>query len=81
MFTVIFWKLTAERAVSTAAEAALALITGNGLGVLDVDWTGVLSVSALSALAAVLKALVASQVNDPRSPSLVDETAGRHEAP
>ena len=80
MWSRTFWRDAAERATATAAEAALALVTANGLGVLDVDWAHVGSVSALAAVAAVLKALVASPTNDPRSAPLVD-LPGKHAAP
>ncbi len=81
MFTRAFWKDTAERAISTAAQAAIGLLSADGLGVLDVDWGDVGSVSGLAALIAVLKALVASRVNDPESASFVElDTPGQHAA-
>ncbi|MEL3944888.1 holin [Streptomyces sp. LNU-CPARS28] len=60
MQTLAFWKATGERALRTFAQAVLALITGDGLGVLDVDWGQALSVGGLAAIAAVLTAIVTS---------------------
>lgn len=60
MFTLMFWRATFERAVSTAAQAAVALVSAAGLGILDVDWAKVGSVSALAGVAAVVKALAAA---------------------
>ena len=48
---------TTERAVSTAAQSALAVIGTDVVGLLDVDLIAVASVAALGALGAVLKAL------------------------
>lgn len=82
MWTRIFWKDTVERTVSTAAQAALAMLSADGLGVLDVDWADVGSVSGLAAILAVLKALVAAKtVDNTISPaSLVTDTPGKHAA-
>lgn len=81
MFTWMFVKRTAERSLATAAEVALAMLGADHLGILDVDWASVGSVSGLAFLAAVLKAMIASQtVGDPASPSFLDDDAGRHAA-
>jgi hypothetical protein len=71
MFTKNFWRQAFERAVKTAAQAALALLTGGAAGVLDVDWSAVGSVAALAALASVLTSVVTSGVGEPDSPSAV----------
>lgn len=80
MFTWTFWKQAAERSLSTAAQAVLASWGVDLLGVLEVDWAATGSFAGLAFLAAVLKAVVASQVNDPESPSFVTESTGRHAA-
>ncbi|MEV8600433.1 holin [Streptomyces griseoviridis] len=58
--TGAFWKATGERAVRTFAQAEIALLSGDGLGLLDIDWGPALSVGGLAALLAVLTAVVAS---------------------
>lgn len=80
MFTLIFWKRTAERSIATAAQAVLASWGVDLIGILDVDWAATGSFAGLAFLAAVLKAVIASQVNDPESPSFVTEPAGRYAA-
>ena len=76
MFTKKFVKDAAERALSTFAQTALALIIAvaatpnNGLD--DVPWLAVLNVSALAGVISVLKSIIASRVNPPDSASLVD---------
>ena len=76
MFSKKFLKDAAERAISTVAQTALALIiavaaTPNN-GLTDVPWVAVLNVSALAGLISVLKSIIASRVNPPDSASLVD---------
>ena len=76
MFTKKFLKDAAERAISTVAQTALALIiavaaTPNN-GVTDVPWLAVVNISALAGLISVLKSIIASRVNPPDSASLVD---------
>ncbi|MEU8821790.1 holin [Actinoplanes sp. NPDC048796] len=73
MFTTKFWKSALERAVKTFAQAALALLTGDGLGIVDVDWGNVVSVAALATLASLLTSIVSLPVGEPHSPSIVDE--------
>lgn len=75
MWTGNFWKQAAERALKTFAQAALALLTGDGLGVLDVNWGDVTSVGALAAIASVLTSIVTSGVGEPNDPSAVKKTA------
>lgn len=57
MFTLIFWRAAFERAVKTFAQSAAALLVGNGTGLLDSDWVGVVSVSGLAAVVSVLTSL------------------------
>lgn len=74
MWTAIFWKQVAERAVKTFAQGLLALWTADKVvGILDIDWNKALSVAALAVLYSVLTSMVSAPVGpDPQSPSLVD---------
>lgn len=71
MFTKPFLVATAERAVKTFAQVLVALLTTDAVGVLDVDWTGVLSAAALAALVSVLSSVGTGAVTD-GSPSAGD---------
>jgi hypothetical protein len=64
MFTVKFWKDTAERAIRTAAQALLALWATDVTGVLAVDWVQAGSVAALAALTSILMSIIATGVGD-----------------
>lgn len=49
-----FWVDTFDRAVSTVAQAAVAVLTANVTGLLDVDWVQIASVSGLAGAVSVL---------------------------
>lgn len=51
---------TAERAIKTFAQAAVAMLTGGAMGIVDVDWLNVLSVSALAAVVSVLTSIASA---------------------
>ncbi len=71
MWTWTFWKDAAERAISTAAQSAIAVLGADQLGLVDVSWPAVASVAGMGAVLSVLKAVAASQTGDPTSASLV----------
>lgn len=75
MFSSSFLKATAERAVKTLAQAALAMLVGDGLGVTDINWGDVASVAGLAAIASVLMSIVSAPFGPVGSPSLVEDGA------
>ena len=63
MFTKKFWKATAERAVSTAAQTFGALaIVGSPLDLIELDWSDITVASLIAGGLSVVKALAASSV-------------------
>lgn len=54
IFTRAFWSYAGERAVKTVAQAALAVIGTGAVGILNVDWQGVVSVALMAGLVSVL---------------------------
>ena len=81
IWTAQFWKATAERAVSTAAQAALAGIGTDLIGVLDMDAVGILSLAGGGAVLSILKSIAATAATG--SPSIgggetLDEPRGTH---
>jgi hypothetical protein len=73
MWTVGFWKQTAERAVKTAAQAGAAFFVVGSTGVADVDWATVGGVAGAAAVASVLTSLASAPFGPADSPSLVVE--------
>lgn len=55
-----FAKATAERAVKTTAQAAVALLTGSVTGLLEIDWVQLASVSGLAGLISVLTSIASA---------------------
>jgi len=79
IYTPTFWKDVAERAASTAAQAAIGVLTAGAAGLVDVDWAATGSIVGLAAVVSVLKSLVAGTSGDGTA-SLVDTAPGRHTA-
>jgi hypothetical protein len=75
LVTGSFWSQTVERAVKTFAQAAVALLTGDGLGLLSVDWQNVASVAGLAALVSVLTSVGSGQISRNGTPNLVQPRA------
>lgn len=63
--TGAFWSDAIERAVRTAAQAALAVIGAGTMGLLAVDWGTLGSVSGLAAVVSLLTSLAAGGTGDP----------------
>ncbi len=59
---VEFAKAALERAVKTFAQSAVALITANATGLLDVDWAQLASVSGLAALVSILTSIASAPI-------------------
>ena len=57
MYTLTWLKDAAERALSTAAQSALATIGVSAVDLLHLDWRAVASISGGAALVSVLKSL------------------------
>ena len=53
-----FWDYAAERAAKTLAQTALATIGVGAVGILEVDWVNVGSVSALAAIMSLLTSVL-----------------------
>ena len=68
IWTAQFWKATAERAIATAAQAALAALGTDLVGVLDMDAVGVLSLAGGGAVLSILKSIAATAATG--SPSI-----------
>lgn len=72
IFTRRFAKEVAERSLKTVAQAAAALLGGAGMGLLDVDWVSVLSVSGLAGVVSILTSIASAGYVGTDTASLVD---------
>ena len=53
-----YWEYAAERATKTLAQTALATIGVGAVGILEVDWVNVGSVSALAGMMSLLTSVL-----------------------
>lgn len=71
MWTTGFWRETVERAIKTAAQAALAFFIVGETGIADVDWVTVGGIAAVASIASVLTSLASAPFGPADTPSLV----------
>jgi hypothetical protein len=77
MWTRAFWLDTLERAVKTFAQAVVAGIGANAVGVMDLDWVVIVSVSATAALVSVLTSIGSMPFNEKGTASLTNAAVYR----
>jgi tRNA A37 threonylcarbamoyladenosine dehydratase len=53
-----FHEYATERAIKTFAQSALAVISVGGVGIIDVDWANVMSVSLLAMVMSLLTSVL-----------------------
>lgn len=73
MWTLDFWKDTAERAIKTFAQALVAGLSAGVIGILDIPWVDVLSVAALVTLLSVLTSIASAPFSSKGTASLVSD--------
>jgi len=54
----IYLDYAVERCLKTGAQSALALMGGGGLGLFDIDWASVLSISGLAMVMSLLTSVL-----------------------
>jgi hypothetical protein len=74
MWTTQFWKDAAERAIKTAVQVAIPMITATSLD--KIDWKASGLVIASAVLLSVLSSLISSRVGSPADASLVTDKPG-----
>lgn len=80
--TVEFWKGALERAAKSAAQTLLLMwISDVPLDLLQIDATRAVGLAAGAAVLSVCTSIVSAPLGPKGSPSLVDDTPGRHRAP
>lgn len=79
MWTLLFWKATAERAVKTFCQVLLAVLGAEEFGLLHAPWGLALDLGLMAAVLSVLTSLVSAlrDTDAPwRTPSLVRTDPG-----
>lgn len=52
-----WFKNSAIRAIKTVAQTAVGMLTGNMVGIMDVDWIAVASVSVMAGIVSILTSI------------------------
>ncbi|MFI9552662.1 holin [Nonomuraea endophytica] len=74
LLTGLFWMDTSERMVRAAASSALATITADMVGILDVPWGTIASVAGLASVVSLLVSIVAGTGGDPATAGFTTDT-------
>jgi hypothetical protein len=61
LFTYAFWLYAGERAIKTAAQAAVAVLGSNTVTLTHIDFVGLLAVAGGAALLSVLTSIIATK--------------------
>lgn len=72
LFTASFWLDALERAVKTAAQTLIALVTTNATAVTELDWQEVGIATAVATGLSVLTSIVSSGIGEPGTASLLN---------
>lgn len=72
MYDSLYWKATAERAIKTGAQSAVALFAA-GATILDIDWAQGAAVVATATLLSVLSSIASTRAGEFIGPSLTTE--------
>jgi hypothetical protein len=57
MFTRQYWQFAGERAIKTVAQAAIAFLGSGSIGLFQIDWAGLASVSLGAGLLSLLTSI------------------------
>lgn len=71
MFTKYFWKLSVERAIKSAAQAAILAFGGGATNLLSVPGIAVLGAAGAGFVLSVLTSIASNQISEEGTPSLV----------
>lgn len=69
MYNSLFWKDVFERVVATVAQVLIAVLSADGLDLLQLDFAAVATTVGVAAALVVLKSLVAANVSGTVSPA------------
>jgi hypothetical protein len=61
MFNLLFWQYAGERAIKTVAQAALAFLGTGTIGLFEIDWAGIASVSLGAGFLSILTSIISKK--------------------
>jgi hypothetical protein len=61
MFSKEFWSYSGERAIKTISQTALAYLGTGTIGLFEIDWAGIASVSLGAGLLSVLTSIISKK--------------------
>ena len=61
MFSIEFWNYSGERAIKTVSQTALAYLGTGTIGLFEVDWASIASVSLGAGLLSILTSIVSKK--------------------
>lgn len=73
----LFWIDAAERAIKTFAQAAVAILTADAVGLIGVDYIQLLSIAGLAAVVSLLTSVASGSTGATDSASLVVDTKAK----
>ncbi|MFG2225398.1 holin [Streptomyces sp. NPDC048644] len=76
MTELAFWGATFERIVRTFAQALLAILGANEVGILDAPWVDALSTAGMAAVLALLTAVATSGTGTGGGPGITETVRG-----
>jgi len=78
IYSAEFWRAAFERGVKSVAYGAISVLVGNGTGLIDTDWIGVVSVAGMAGLLSILGSVASDAATGGTGPSLTtSETLAR----
>jgi hypothetical protein len=78
MWTTVFWKDAAERAVKTAAQVFVTVLIAAGTDLLDTDWKAALAAAGMAAVLSLATSIASGAINPTGTASLLTLTQGAH---
>ena len=61
MFNLQFWQYAGERAIKTVAQAAIAFLGTGTIGLFEIDWAGIASVSLGAGFLSILTSIISKK--------------------
>jgi hypothetical protein len=71
MFTAIFWKSAAERAIKTVAQALIAVLAATTFDWFTADWQAIAGTAATAGVLSLLSSIASAGIGDKGSTSLL----------